>query len=403
MALSRRYEFPLETLFLTAIAALSIGLGCKTSKGVTWPAFGTYRLPYEDGTSVRVSNDFISHAPDGRYDLKGQGGGPYHIVAAADGWVRFIVDSNTGHGTGDNNYVWIEHPYPYCQPAGVDWPGKPANYDATCVPCQGDTCNEWTKYSHMATDSVTVDAGLSEGDFVTAGTFLGVESDIGHASGDHVHWEVAKLDPDHPLSDAANGWTFDWSGGGWFASPNVLPRICGIGVLTDGDVHTAGPCPARNESRSGIAKVNWTSPWTGASVNGEPATAIGRIALSRPDGRNRVTLSALTLDPGASLVVSRDGVLPLPLGTRLEFRNVRLVREVSFTIPSAGYAQLPPQEIVLAGDMIATVPGLGPLTLRPSGPLPGKTYIAVAGSQFVVYLDVGAAGRLVAVGRFLNP
>ena len=49
------------------------------------------------------------------------------VVAAADGWIRFIVDSNTGHTTG-NNFVWIEHPAPYCQAAGVTWPGKPANY-----------------------------------------------------------------------------------------------------------------------------------------------------------------------------------------------------------------------------------------------------------------------------------
>ena len=33
-------------------------------------------------SEVKVVNDFITHDPDGRYDLRGQGGGPYSIVAA---------------------------------------------------------------------------------------------------------------------------------------------------------------------------------------------------------------------------------------------------------------------------------------------------------------------------------
>lgn len=401
MALSRKNE----ALFLAAIASLTLGLGaCQTSEGVTWPAFGTYRLPYADGTDVRVNRDFETHSPPGRLDLKGQGGGPYELVAAADGWIRYIVDSNAGHGEGDNNYVWMEHPHPYCQPAGVDWPGKPANYDSTCVPCTGDTCNEWSKYSHMATDSVTVDAGLSEGDFVTAGTFLGIESDIGHASGDHGHWEVAKLDPDQPFSDEANGWTHDWSNGGWAASPNVLPQICGIGILKQGDVHTAGPCPSRSESgaRPGIANVDWTSLWTGATVKGEPAAAIGGLVLSRADDRGRITLSALAIQSGASLVVSRDGALPLPVGTKLELRNVRLVRPVTFTYKVQTYTQLSSREIVMAADVVIRVPGQKPALARLSGPLPGKTYIAVSGSSFEFYIDAGTIGRLKAVGRFVG-
>src|SRR6185436_1645455 len=58
---------------LTTLAALPLA-GCQTAKGATWPAFGTYRLPYADGTEVTVNNDFITHDPDGRYDLKGHGG-----------------------------------------------------------------------------------------------------------------------------------------------------------------------------------------------------------------------------------------------------------------------------------------------------------------------------------------
>ncbi len=74
-----------------------MGLGArKTNRGATWPAFGAYRLPYADGTSVRVGNDFETHSPIGRYDLNGQGGGPYEIVAAEDGWVRHIEGPGLG-------------------------------------------------------------------------------------------------------------------------------------------------------------------------------------------------------------------------------------------------------------------------------------------------------------------
>jgi len=120
-----------------------------------------YRVPYSNGITVTVNNDHYTHDPLGRYDLKGSGFGgscgvAYPIVAAAEGIIRRIVDNNNVHGpdcssncTQYNNYVWIEH----------------AN-------------GEWTKYSHMKYQSTTIDAGLSVGDQVCAGTFLGYECDI---------------------------------------------------------------------------------------------------------------------------------------------------------------------------------------------------------------------------------
>ena len=117
-----------------------------------------YRVPYSNGITVTVNNDHYTHDPLGRYDLKGSGFGgscgvAYPIVAAAEGIIRRIVDNNNVHGpdcssncTQYNNYVWIEH----------------AN-------------GEWTKYSHMKYQSTTIDAGLSVGDQVCAGTFLGYE------------------------------------------------------------------------------------------------------------------------------------------------------------------------------------------------------------------------------------
>jgi hypothetical protein len=152
---------------------------------------GLYSIPYEAGTEVYVTNDHTDHSPQNRIDMSGTGGGPYKIVAAASGQVRFVEDShNVNGGCANNNYVWLEH----------------AN-------------GEWTKYSHIAHDSASVDAGLSEGDFVRAGQFLGIESDIGCASGDHLHFEVAVPDDvDDPINPV----------GGYIKGENRIPRVCGI-------------------------------------------------------------------------------------------------------------------------------------------------------------------------------
>jgi len=161
-----------------------LGARVATSKGY-------YSIPYEAGTNVRVSRDHLSHTPKTRIDMYGVSGGPYKVVAAASGTVRFIEDSNSVNGgCANNNYVWIEH----------------AN-------------GEWTKYSHIAQDTATMDAGLSAGDSIRAGQFLGIESDVGCASGDHVHFEVAKPDdPKDPINPV----------GGYIKGKNLIPRVCGI-------------------------------------------------------------------------------------------------------------------------------------------------------------------------------
>lgn len=159
---------------------------------------GFYSIPYEAGTKVRVSRDHLTHTPVNRIDMSGTSGGPYRVVAAASGHIRFIEDSHDTTGScADNNYVWIEH----------------AN-------------GEWTKYSHMKKDSTSVSAGLKVGDWVRAGQFIGVESDIGCASGDHVHFEVAV--PDDPADPIVPS-------GGYIKGENLVPKVCGI----DGQLYVA--------------------------------------------------------------------------------------------------------------------------------------------------------------------
>ena len=151
-----------------------------SSGGTTQPApvnpelsRNTYRFPYADGSRVHVSRDFKTHNAPGKLDMSGRGGGPYRIVAAAPGTIRFIEDrlSKQQHPERwlrnkracNNNYVWIEH----------------AN-------------GEWSKYSHMQQYTTTGKAGLDVGDKVVAGQYLGDEGKVGCAWPAHLHFEIAR-------------------------------------------------------------------------------------------------------------------------------------------------------------------------------------------------------------------
>ena len=180
-----------SALVLTAAAGLAAPALAADSKGV-------YRIPYVNGTDVRVSRDFKDHTPVGRIDMSGQGGGTHKIAAAAAGVVKYIEDryDRKGRHNGQcyNNYVWIAHPN-----------------------------GEWTKYSHMTKNSVTGKAGLRVGDRVSAGQYLGDEGTVGCSSGDHLHFEVGVPRSFDPIT-TVGGFLTDNSG----SKRNRDPRICGI-------------------------------------------------------------------------------------------------------------------------------------------------------------------------------
>lgn len=168
---------------------------------------GIYRVPYLDGTTVFVNNDHFKHCPRASYDMNGINGAEYFIVAAADGWIRTIVDNNTEaceDCSCPNNYLWIEHPN-----------------------------GEWSKYTHMETSSPT-NLGHFAGEWVTAGTVLGEEGTVGCSSGNHLHFEVAR--PVAPETVITGQWGYE----------NVIPVICGIqGNIFEADgVYVAGDCPS---------------------------------------------------------------------------------------------------------------------------------------------------------------
>jgi len=204
---------------------------------------GIYRIPYADGRVVKVTRDHHDHTPPDRIDMAGVEAG-YEIVAAASGTIRAIVDRhgnapNAGDGlsadgsqaqddalehscTDDatvigscsdyNNYVWIEHPN-----------------------------GEWTKYSHFGTGTVAAN-GWAVGDWIEAGDTLGLEGDVGAASGPHLHYEVGIP------TDAEDETPFTELGG--FMVPdfgvNVVPLSClgdEIGALYVTDTeYTAAAC-----------------------------------------------------------------------------------------------------------------------------------------------------------------
>lgn len=64
-----------------------------------------------------------------------------------------------------------------------------------------------------------MDTGLAVGEWVDAGQFLGIEDDIGCASGPHVHHEVGVPDdPSNPIDPV----------GGYLRGDNLVPKVCGI-------------------------------------------------------------------------------------------------------------------------------------------------------------------------------
>ncbi|MFN3939617.1 MAG: peptidoglycan DD-metalloendopeptidase family protein [Chitinophagales bacterium] len=177
---------------------------------------GIYRIPYIDGTNVEITNDHYNHCPRGRIDMIGDGGtsSPFGIAAAADGWIRAIEEDNDERcdcsvTSCANNYVWIEHPN-----------------------------GEWSKYTHMIQNSVSA-AGIEVGDWVTAGTLIGKEGEVGCASGVHLHFEVAvPIDTNTLIFSAYGGWIDeDWA-------KNVIPVICSISgnVFADGVEYLADDC-----------------------------------------------------------------------------------------------------------------------------------------------------------------
>ncbi len=204
----------LMSIAVQAQPCITVDSECDGSTNYCGPyelSNGIYRIPFANGTSVTVTNDHFNHCPRGRIDMVGNNGNS--IVAAADGWIRFIDDEHSQQCDCSetfclNNYVWMEHPN-----------------------------GEWTKYTHMQYHSVP--SAIDEGDYVSAGTVLGTEGEVGCASGVHLHFEVAQPVDTNTLVINTDGGYID---GNW--AKNVIPVFCDItgNVLVDGEDYVAAGC-----------------------------------------------------------------------------------------------------------------------------------------------------------------
>src|ERR1041385_1832302 len=102
---------------MAALVGAGLMLAAADAPATVDASQGEYRLPFANGTQVKVFDDFTSHRPRGRNDLFAVGGRePYQVVAAAAGRVAAIQDGYGEQQSGraaalcHNNYVWIAHP-----------------------------------------------------------------------------------------------------------------------------------------------------------------------------------------------------------------------------------------------------------------------------------------------------
>ena len=227
---------------------------------------GVYRLPFPDGTDIKISGDHVTHSPHNRLDMSPTASGAHDIVAAADGVIEYIqdgFDTTCPSISDDNPTPCVDYggPSGTCKPrSALDCNGDPAanvcrnNYVWIRHPN-----GEWSKYTHMRFNSVP--NSLQVGDSVAAGTVIGVEGDVGCASGTHLHFEVGRPDvvdnsiaagdPNYdplgidpadcdvcgfPGISADNGVVVNAN------RQNRIPHFCGAGFVADGETVEAVAC-----------------------------------------------------------------------------------------------------------------------------------------------------------------
>ncbi|MBX7108905.1 MAG: peptidoglycan DD-metalloendopeptidase family protein [Chitinophagales bacterium] len=233
---------------------------------------GIYRIPYEDGIVVSVTNDHIKHCPRGAIDMHGDSGdNEYNIVAAASGWIRAISDGHTQQCTCkngdncDNNYVWIEHPN-----------------------------GEWTKYTHVRYH--TASDLHDEGDWVNVGNVIGIEGTVGCSTGDHCHFEVAT-----PLA-GVDDLHFD-TGGGWIdedSAMNLVPLFCNISgyIMKSGESYIAVDCPNNCDVTLPSTNTTYSGGTFKAFIDNDALSTTDNILFQAASSGVMQGGSSITLNPG---------------------------------------------------------------------------------------------------------
>ncbi len=186
-----------------------------------------YRIPYQDGSEVTVTRDFVDHGstPAGNIGPMDMNASQANrgIVAAASGIVRFIRESRTECGCngaygGCANSIRIEH----------------AN-------------GEWTYYLHIQANSATA-AGISVGQCVTRGQRIATEGDVGWTCGSGRNANSGSCVASVPSGAGRCGRHLHFEVRRGQGGPFVNPRICTPDVaghhriFRDNATYTAGFC-----------------------------------------------------------------------------------------------------------------------------------------------------------------
>ncbi|WP_137846351.1 M23 family metallopeptidase [Microbacterium sp. 2FI] len=310
----RRAAIAVLTAAGFVLAALT-GVGPVHADHGTFPtSAGIYRIPYSDGMGLIVSGDHHNHGGtvgqgNNRIDMVADAP-PATVVAAASGVVMAIVDfhgDSGGNGDGldvnggsgqvlfDGVTIHSDAAEHSCQDQiepdvdgdGVVDPDEDLDGSGTFNRIPNSTViglcqdynnyiwiehpnGEWSKYTHMDTGTITGAPGnLSVGDTVLVGQALGIESDIGAATGRHLHHEVAvrtDATDDTPFNDGSfrqldtipgggnanpdGSGTVGFFAGGFIQGTNLVPTVCDIpgnlyadNVTSPGNnAFTANPC-----------------------------------------------------------------------------------------------------------------------------------------------------------------
>jgi len=291
------------------VAALAAAPPAMADHGTFPVSTGIYRIPYADGTSLFVSADHHNHGSstpgqgNNRIDMVAAAS-PTTVVAAASGVVMAIVDihgNSGGNGdgldvNGNSGQLLFDGATPHtdaaehsCQDVSEDTdgdgildPGEDLDGNGVINNIPNSTViglcqnynnyiwiahpnGEWSKYTHMQTGSITGAPGnLSVGDTVQVGQALGIEADIGAATGRHLHHEVAvRTDPTDvtpfggpfipraiPGGGDADPTTIGYYAGGFIQGTNRAPTVCDIpgnlyadNITSPGNnAFTANPC-----------------------------------------------------------------------------------------------------------------------------------------------------------------
>lgn len=345
---------------------------------------GAYRLPFSDGTEVLMSNNYTNHPANlNKIDMVG-GGSPTTIVAAAAGWIRMITENNDtfcpnacgfnndcsvpADGTTDNQAAQTQACGNYngtttfCCERHIEANGGTCPNGGTCR-ANPDTCTnnapnnfvwmehpngEWSTYLHMMRGSTgqgidnlgNPGAGRFVGEFVGAGTPLGIEGDVGYASGPHLHFEVGvpnyveltgDLETDNLIEadpDLQPAGEDDWFCRGNLRSDGIQDDVvfedpdlddennpdddvnrqnriaifCQVGFPIDGDTRTAGPCDDTCGANPNDLIVQGTYTSTNTPFYDQSADTVGNdsndLIIKPYAGVSIRAANSVTLTPG---------------------------------------------------------------------------------------------------------